>query len=183
MNYLVLWTSSVESYITRAARLSHLPLRPIYRIKHGVVGLLDHVASDICALTSRLLQILHFFTLRWSLVLVTDWIVCCRTIAFLAKFVLFAHAFKLVILRTVLVLHELPSFDVSLHLLMSARFKFLLFYFALLCACVSVVRGKVFLVSVHRGSEMAGRGVWIVEFGVVYEFVVRSDVLSSSELA
>ena len=66
---------------------------------------------------------------------------------------------------------------------MSARFEFLLFDFTLLCACVSVVRGKVFLVSVHGGGEVAGRGVGIVELGVVDEFVVRSDVLSSSELA
>jgi len=120
-----------------------------------VVGLLNHVASDVCALTPRLLQILHLFTLRGTLINTVDWIICCRTIAFLAKFVLFAHAFKLFILRTVLVFHELPPFDVSLHLLMPSRFEFLLFDLALLSALVSVVRGEVFLVSVHGGGEVA----------------------------
>ena len=66
---------------------------------------------------------------------------------------------------------------------MPSRFEFLLFDLALLCALVSVVRGEVFLVSVHGGGEVARRGVWVVELGVVYELVVPPDVLSSSQLA
>lgn len=102
-----------------------LSLRAIDGIENWVIRLLNYLTADDGSLATRLLDRFQLHTLRWRLMLHVDGIICSTAVAFKAEFILHSHSIKLLILVTILVLHEFPSFNVSLHLLHPTRFQFL----------------------------------------------------------
>ena len=148
-----------------------------------MAGLLDVCPPVYCSLTPHLLLLLHYLTLWSGFVLHVDRIVRRTSVSFLAQFILASHAVELLILRAVLVLHELPAFYIAIHLLHPPRLNTLLPQLTLTFSLLSVVRGEVFVLSVERaGCKVRRLRVRVIQLGVVHELVVTSDVLPRSQI-
>ena len=155
----------------------------IYRVIHWMTGLLDISSPVHCSLTAHLFLLLHSLTLWGSFVFHIDRIVWCTAIPFLAKFVFASHAVKLLILCTVLILHELPSFDVSIHLLHPPRLNTLLPQLTLALSLLTIMRGKIFVQSIERARcKVRWLWVWMIQLSIVHKFMVASDILSSPQI-
>ena len=94
----------------------------------GMTILFYYGTTILRSLAAKLFLLLHLLTLRSGLILHIDRVVGLATVALLTKFVLTTHAVKLLILRAVLILHVLPSFDIAIHLLHPSRLNTLLSY-------------------------------------------------------
>lgn len=99
------------------------------------------------------------------------------SIAFLADLVLLAHSLVAILLRGVLMLHKLPPLDVSVHLVQTASLDRTLLLHALLQPLLSVVLSEVLRVTVQRARKVRRSRIWMVQLGVVDEFMENSDVL------
>ena len=144
--------------------------------------MIDHLTADNSTLTAGLLEQFHFLSLWRRFIFHVDRVVSSTTIAFLAQFVLMAHPLVSVLHISVFVLHELPALNISLHLLHTTAFNFLVLYHLLLLALLCVVGCKVFINTVQRLAKVTRLGIGIVQLGVVDELVVPSDVFAHPKL-
>ena len=81
-----------------------------------MVCLLDHLTPDDGSLALSLLNLLELVALRARFILHVDKVVGSTTVPFHAYLVLMAHSIVPVLLVLILILHVLPSPDISLHL-------------------------------------------------------------------
>lgn len=81
-----------------------------------MVSLLDHLTSHDSSLALCRLDLLQLCAFRRGLVIVVYWIVGCASVTFHANFILLTHTTIPILLVSVLMLHELPPLDVTLHL-------------------------------------------------------------------
>ena len=95
----------------------------IDRVELRVVRILNHLTSHDGSLALRMFDLLQLYTFRRGFVLHIDWIVGCTPISFHANFVLLAHAIVSTQRVTVLIFHELPSLNISLHLGQASSFN------------------------------------------------------------
>ena len=93
-----------------------LAIASIYRVERGMVGLLYHLTPHDSSLALHHLDLLQLLTFWRALVIIVHWIVSLAPVTFQANFVLLAHTPIPVLLVNVLVLHELPPLNITLHL-------------------------------------------------------------------
>ena len=138
--------------------------------------LLEVLASGKGPHTPGILQHFCFLTEWRPLILTVDWIVGCTTVTLHSNLVLLAHALFPVVLVVLLVLHELPARDVTLHRILATLINLLLLYLSLQLPLLPVVLCEVFVYAVEWPLKVARRWVGLVHLGVVHEFVEAADV-------
>ena len=119
-----------------------------------MVRSINHMPSNNSPSAPRLLYRLHLLSLYVLFVLHVYRVVGGATVTFLTNLVFLSHPFISVFDIVVLLFHELPSLDISLHLGHSARFNQALFLNLLLMTLFSVICGKVLLKSIHGADEV-----------------------------
>ena len=100
------------------------------------------------------------------------------TIALHANLVLLAHPLISLFFSGILMLHEFPPLDISVHLIHSARFDGALFLDFLLISLLSIMFSKVFGVTVEWARKVRRFRVRVVQLSIINELMVDSDVLS-----
>ena len=147
-----------------------------------MVSPVDHLPSNNSSLAPWLLYRLHLLPLNVLFVFHVHWVIGGATVTFLPNLVFLSHPLISSINIIVLLLHEFPSLDISLHLCYSARLDQALFLNFLLMTLLSIIRSEVLLKAIH-GALVVGRcWVWVIHFRVVHKLVISSNVLSSSHL-
>ena len=142
----------------------------------------DHLPSNNSPLASRLLYRLHLLPLHVLFVLHVYWVIRGTTVTLLANLVFLSHPLISVQNIIVLLLHELPSLYISLHLCDPTCLNQALFLNFLLMTLFSVVGGEVLSKAIHGSDEVRRGRIWVVHFCIVYKLVISSNVLSRSHL-
>ena len=138
--------------------------------------------SNNSSLAPRLLYRFHFLPLHVPFVLHVHRVIRGATVTLLTNLVFLSHPFISVFNIVVLLFHELPPLDISLHLGNSARLNQALFLNLVLMTLFSIVWGEVFRKAIHWAHKVWRCWIWVVHFCVVNEFLIPSNVLSCSHL-
>ena len=117
-------------------------------------------------------------TLRTRVVLVVDRVIRIAILPDLTNLVLITHAFIPLLLGVLLMLHLLPSFDISIHLICSATFYHLLSLDFLLTTHVLVILGKVLRISIQRMLEMGRLRIRVIHLCVIDKLIEPPNVLA-----
>ena len=119
-----------------------------------MVRSINHLPSNNSPLASRLLYRLHLLPLYVLFVLHVYRVVGGATVTFLTNLVFLSHPFISVFNIVVLLFHEFPSLDISLHLGNSTCFNQALFLNLFLMTLLSVVSGEVLRKAIHGADEV-----------------------------
>ena len=181
--YIGLWLGHWwEHLVSLGDQWLLLSLRTIYGIEYRMIGLLDILTSHLGSLTPHNFYFFQFDAVRRALIFHVKWVVRRTTITLLPNFVLLAHLLISLIFGWILVLHELPSFDISLHLRQSSSLNERLLLKLLLLTHGTIMLSIIFRKPVHRCSEMRWLGIRIVQLCIINELMISSNVFTCAQL-
>ena len=147
-----------------------------------MVSPVDHLPSNNSSLAPWLLYRLHLLPLNVLFVFHVHWVIGGATVTFLPNLVFLSHPLISSINIIVLLLHEFPSLDISLHLCHATSFDQRLLLEFFLLALLSVIICVIFGESIHWGGKMWRFWIRVINFSVVYKLMVPTNILSHSQL-
>ena len=147
-----------------------------------MICLLNVNSSQLSSLTSHFLNCLQPISWLRRFIGHIDWVVGGTTVAFLTDFVFLSHFFVSLFLSGILLLHEFPSLDISLHLCQATSFDQRLLLEFFLLALLSVMICVIFGESIHWSGKMWRFWIRVINFSVVYKLMVPTNILSHSQL-
>lgn len=159
-----------------------LPLRTIDGIKDRMIGLLDILSSHLGSLTPHNFYLFQFDAVRRALIFHVKRVVRRTTVTLLPNFILLAHLLVSLFFGWILVLHELPTLNISLHLRQASSLNKRLLLKLLLLTHVPIMLSIIFRKPIHWCSEVRWLGIRVVQLCIINKLMVSSNVFTRTQL-